>query len=489
MEKITKINFGSDFDFECCLPGVADNDFDGWVYSRQMPTSRFRFGRKNGNAEKCEVSDYDVVEVYCDGNTLGRGFLKLVYDIHYPDDRHADGFRTERRSLNLPIEIVNSGAGSCSGGTISVGDTQLMKRLKEIENLAKNVPSKDDVQGMVADAVNAGKTLAFVFDKAGHYQSPTAVLFSRDCNYFYRYNPDNERVPVPAEEGYNELVDGQLCASTSRIFRCGRHYYRHSGTQLIDIFIESSQPSVGSCRVPSLKAHPGVAYRDRGFVRLGKSDAPDKLVWNLANLFWRGDDGLIPFSDLVFSEIEEYERDGDIVSFDGDPAHANIIIALPHYEGCKTDVPEDSRIFVTTDSFGRKIFYSRQCPLNEQPLPRVKASDITVKAKIVSVFDGHGNIKEKEVFSLGHQHGHTLEIRQWCRRRNRLFYKFGDTYCRIWKWRRINGVHAGVKASPSTHKVLIRARRVSKYKKGEWNYFQLNLKTCKIRESRLRINP
>lgn len=265
MVTITKVNKGSDFDFKCCLPGVEDNDFDAWIYSAQSPMFRFHAGRKGGKTENCEVCADDIVHIFCDNARLGCGMLTLAADIHFPDSRYPDGIRTERSTLQLPIEIVNSGAGSCSGGTISVGDTQLMKRLKEIENLAKNVPSKDDVREMVAEAVASGAVLPFMFYKPHAKQNGKTVLFCRGYNHFFR-TTDKPHVgtPVPAEEGYNELVDGQLRASTSRIFRCGRHYYRWDGSQLVDIMLESSQPNYITHKSIHLNAHPGCAYRNFG---------------------------------------------------------------------------------------------------------------------------------------------------------------------------------------------------------------------------------
>ncbi len=149
---ITKINRGSDFDFAVCLAGVGQSDFDGWVFPLSQSLARFPFGRQGGQCRNCAVDADDMVRVFCDNAHFPPGRLAIKYAIHIPDENYADGFRTETETMFLPIEIVSAGCG-CDGGSVTVGDGELIRRINKLEERVGNLtPSEGDIyEGMTAE--------------------------------------------------------------------------------------------------------------------------------------------------------------------------------------------------------------------------------------------------------------------------------------------------------------------------------------------------
>lgn len=150
----------------------------------------------------------------------------------------------------------------------------------------------------------------------------------REYDFFFRKGADGGCEAIdPAEGPYNiYAADGRIIANTDRLFICGHTVYRHTGRELVNVAIEQNPNQRLVSRTPSINAHPGLVYLDRGFIRLpvGREGAEVRVSLKDMYLQWFDGcgypsqaDGLIPLMKLSrhFRHVSEPVADGDTLTY------------------------------------------------------------------------------------------------------------------------------------------------------------------------------
>ncbi len=188
-------------------------------------------------------------------------------------------------------------------------------------------PSADVVIPIVA--VDGRQPLPFRFGVVGDNPAPGHPVFDREYGRFFRPVKDHNAEEIdPADGPYNiYAADGRVIANTDRLFICGHTVYRYTGRELVNVAIEQNPNQRLVPRTPSINAHPGLVYLDRGFIRLPAGGAGTEVRVSLKNMYlqwfdgcgYTADaDGLIPLMELSrhYNEgVSEPVVDGDTLTY------------------------------------------------------------------------------------------------------------------------------------------------------------------------------
>lgn len=187
-------------------------------------------------------------------------------------------------------------------------------------------PTADVVLPIVA--VDGRQPLPFMFGEIDDIPMSGLPVFDREQGRFFRPNENRDAIEIdPADAPYNiYAADGRVIANTDRLFICGHTVYRHTGRGLVNVAIEQNPDQRLVARTPSINAHPGLVYLDRGFIRLPVGLAGTEVRVSLKDMYLqRFDgcgytaqaDGLIPLIELSrhFRGVSEPVVDGDTLTY------------------------------------------------------------------------------------------------------------------------------------------------------------------------------
>ena len=321
------------------------------------------------------------------------------------------------------------------------------------------------------------------------------IEFDRPLGCFMR---DGE--PIPPEEGaYNILTDeGEIKAATDRLFECGHVLYRFTGREIVNVAIERNPNQRLVRRMPTIWAHPGLVYLDRGYISLGTIRMDDNTVTiPLKGLYFEDlKDNRIALSELAasstFAPDLSVKVDGDNITLTRKKAatekeeySAFCHIRIPKaFDGQSPLERRDCQfIGVRYDASGNKIFYWYCGNPTSQKHPIPNVSDIwsaTEDVRFLSFdpkYKRHGFVLRLEQILSLH-----LQVQLW----KRVTRRCGDVKLRrkIWKWKDLT--NTGLTTDSDT--CLIRVRRKTARNCSDWLYCYVKRRGNKfsVRESQMR---
>ena len=310
----------------------------------------------------------------------------------------------------------------------------------------------------------------------------------RDYDFFFRKGADGGCEAIaPAEGPYNIYADdGRIIANTDRLFICGHTVYRYTGRELVNVAIEQNPNQRLVSRTPSVNAHPGLVYLDRGFIRLPIHSGENRV--NLNGLYCQfGTDHIVPLAEAV-TGMEVYDAAGEEVNAEiidscvvfhiseFDPMTTGRMKARLSFDtegrfnGCVTFIG------VRYDTNGRKIFYQTSARPAPEPvrLPNLRdAHERNIMEmrgeRSCYIYPPGGGYQTELWLKRRHGTGHKTRrvgiglLRKWRHLRND----------RQWRWRRCAGMLI------NRNSFLMRMRRVRGNRRSEWTYFHVNLRKFK----------
>lgn len=416
-----------------------------WTWSK---ANCFTASRKGGVNRNC-IDDGGNILVVFDNHGLLAGRLWVEYTEWVPDSTYPDGFQKLVTSQPLDFELVKGPA--CPPGELEA---------------AIVIPQV---------AGGAGAPLPFVFEgciPSDFSPDHPVAVYDRSTNAFTAIGGE-----LP--EGYNELLeDGTLQASTKAEFRCGNVVYRYTGRELVNTAIERNPNRRLVHRVPSLKAHPGLAYLDKHYLSVREigclGNEPRRI--SLKGMRFMDMDGYeFPLSDLEIRscpEIIAHIEEDDLILEAGPnyrPCYEGpyyVRIHLPSV-GSSPGGGYDNFIGVRYTASGDKIFYQVRGALSvARPAPpRTDALEVVSCKKTGEIrgFDleiNYNHCKWRvEVWRPGRVRvGSRVEVRRRIRQ---------------WRWRRPNEANNGV-FHFTGRTCLIRVKRRAGRVWSEWAYFHVS---------------
>lgn len=432
------VYYKSDFDFLLPLKDAEGNAI-GWPghdWEARFTTA----GNLRGYAASCIggvcrncVRDGEGIRIIADRHGLPPGRVMCEMTVRVPDSRYPDGTRGVAGLYELDIRLTDEPGRAVAGGEI---------RLPVIAGAARALP--------------------FLFGE-GTYDGG-AVFFNRELGRFIL--GDGSDAPAP----YNEtLADGRVAASREGRFECGGKDYRFTGSQLVNTEIERNPDRRLVRRCPTVDAHPGLAYIDRGVIRvpLGSLRPGQTFSVSVKGMWMLLDGRFIPLrelppiggggvADLRFEEDTLTGRMlGDARSNCSDNA-----VCLAFDFGRETP---DARkygeggtyIGIRYDNGGRKIFYraTGYFPKKEIHPPREDEAGQVL-------YSPEGKRHWLMLREVGR-----FEAQVWLRRRN--FHT--KRVCSRWFPMREHHRKIGHRCC------LVRLRRVTGMGKSDWAYFHVRM--------------
>lgn len=440
------IYYKSDFDFLLPLKDAEGNAI-GWPghdWGARFTTAGnlrgYTAGCTGGVCRNC-VRDGDGIRIIADRHGLPPGRVMCEMTVRVPDSRYPDGTRSVAGLYELDIRLTDE-------------------------------PGKAVVSGEIRLPVIGGeaRALPFLFTDEYRGYGLGAVFFNRELGRFIQ--EDGSDAPAP----YNErLADGTAAASRERRFACGGKEYRFTGSQLVNTEIERNPDRRLVRRCPTVDAHPGLAYIDRGMINvpLGLPGSGEFAV-SVAGMFFRkpGTDP-IPLSSLIpvgSSEVRDLRFEGDIlcgsvVAETGSPGSCNHVRLLTDCSHVPDSRATDGRmtgsrsgwyIGIRYDNGGRKIFYrfNGSFPDNEAAPPTLGEAESAIRAGV------YGN----RIGTLDNVSAGPFQAQVWLRRRN---YGTKRVYAR---WFPLNN-----QKTVQHKRCLVRLRRVTAAGVSDWAYFHVSL--------------
>lgn len=455
------VYYKSDFDFILQVfdktgKEVFVGDMDFIASFRTFSLTRpFVASRERGQLSNCFIEPDGRIHVVAKDHGLPPGQLKCELLVRIPDSIYPDGMRKDFTPGPVGICLTEDAGGPAM---------PLKARLTTIW-------------------VNAGTngTLPFVFEEKHKNSDMETVYYDRGTGVFYRGGE-----VIPASEGtYNETaIDGATRASTTSEFRCGQTVYRHTGRELVNTAIERNPDQRLVRRAPSINAHPGLAYADRGIIRLPQPAfrAGDSIEISLAGLYWEeGAEAPRPLSDLPIHTYTDkdscdltVEKEGDKVVVTrtancyGFPRVSHLWIELLSID------EQDGYIGVRYDSSGRKIFYRGH---KHFPSAKYKVNQrffVSEIQRLLRFYKDERGFKGCSLAYVGK--GLRVQMQVWTKTRVRyrsIDYGYYDdngiTHKYQWHWKDADGVSFRRKTG------LVRVRkRVIKGAWSDWCYFHVS---------------
>lgn len=425
-------------------------------------TSRYEASRVGGREVNCKVGTDGRVTAVFDNHRLPPGLLQCELTVLVPDGTYPDG--TRRDVFTGPVGVLLS-LEQVRGG----GDPDGFLRLAY-------------AQGVVPPNVELSP-LPFTFSYGGTtpYNLEGIVVYSTHDKRFYR---DGQLIS-PEECGYNETTEsGEIMASTKRLFICGNKHYRFTGRDFVNVETERNPDQRLVRRAPSINAHPGLAYADRGIIRLPQPAfrAGDSIEISLAGLYWEeGAEAPRPLSDLPIHTYTDkdscdltVEKEGDKVVVTrtancyGFPRVSHLWIDLLSID------EKDGYIGVRYDSSGRKIFYRGH---KHFPSAKYKVNQrffVSEIQRLLRFYKDERGFKGCSLAYVGK--GLRVQMQVWTKTRVRyrsIDYGYYDdngiTHKYQWHWKDADGVSFRRKTG------LVRVRkRVIKGAWSDWCYFHVS---------------
>ena len=458
------LEFTQDFECEILMTSGWRNhlDEDEWCPKLQeFEDGRFIASYKDGKFKNC-FADNGRIHIVANNHRLAPGRLRIRASVTLPSAIYPDGSQLICETKLTDIILVNCHADRLAAPpTIDIYLPIQLSKSHDTSFLYKPLPFQ------------------FCRRRTADHVDRDTVYFDRRRNLFVTADGD------PAPEPYNETDagDGTPRPSTSRRFVCCNRLYRHTGLQLVDTAIEALAGALPARRTPSINAHPGLAYLDRGIIRIPFHGGENRV--SLKNMWYESIEinnqsvrhkNLVPLTEC---DIQIYDLDGIRAPYtvDGD----NLIFTMPsmEYSDCTPacarvflGVRYDGRIGVRYDGHGRKIFY-RFCRHFSTPALPQPRRPFEFKIKIMRYPD------RRCKFNISPTSG-DHEIQVWLKR---SYMAAGDDgqyiWVRRWQWRRVSrGVNVCM------HTCLIRVRRKAGPLKSAWVYYHVDLRTGKIKPSR-----
>ena len=350
-------------------------------------------------------------------------------------------------------------------------------------------PSADVVIPIVA--VDGRQPLPFRFadfDRADTTVDDICFDRFRDYDFFFRKGADGQCEAIdPADGPYNiYAADGRIIANTDRLFICGRTVYRYTGRELVNVAIEQNPNQRLVCKTPSVNAHPGLVYLDRGFIRLPIHSGENRVDLNGLYCGFSNDDHPVLLAEAVI-RIEVCDSAGETV--DAEIIDGCVVFDVgeidPNYAGrvrARLGIGSDGRfegintafIGVRYDGEGRKIFYQTSARPAPEPVSPPNLRD----AHEWNSMERQG---ERSCYIAPPGGGYQTEL--WLKRRHGTGHKTRRVGLglrkkwrhlrndRQWRWRR-NRLGMLI----NRNSFLMRMRRVRGSRRSEWAYFHVDLR-------------
>lgn len=472
-----KVNYKSDFDAILRLTDCEGNDL-GWP-KFDWKAKFYTFSLSNvftascigGVTENC-YNDGGGIHVVFDNHKLAIGSLQCEITVELPDGRYSDGYHRVVTPEPLDIELVK-GRGDCpSTRAVAVVTLPVLGEL-----------TRADVEAMLAGKQDK-RELTFGFMKDSNAEDwaeehPDGVWFSRDEGVFYR----NGELAEAGEECYNEVAeDGTVRANTRMVFRCNDTRYRFTGRELVNLDWATGGAMRRVFRVPTLNAHPGLFYLDRGYITVHASN-PCRI--SLKGLYWL-EAGTDYYERIPLSECEvrtcghewgaKAHIEGDELVVErgatGGKWHWIHLLLSPG----RSNQISPTVIGVRIRPDGGKEFY--RCPstnmsLRVLPPPPEEGWLLGLLRTFVTPRGKHANeIRSRDLFLRNR-----AQYEVWQRSRPRS----GDrNHKRVWRWKKLtlfrkfdkdgNPSHKIVRGNHALFRIRIRHRGVW----SEWGYFHVD---------------
>lgn len=320
----------------------------------------------------------------------------------------------------------------------------------------------------------------------------------RDYDFFFRKGADGSCEAIdPAEGPYNIYADdGRIIANTDRLFICGHTVYRYTGRELVNVAIEQNPNQRLVSRTPSVNAHPGLVYLDRGFIRLPIHSGENRVDLNGLYCGFSNDDHPVLLAEAVIrievcdsaGETVDAEIIDDCVVFnigEFDPDYAGRVSARLYLDSDgRYDGTNTAFIGVRYDGEGRKIFYQTSA----RPAPETVQPPTLREAREYTGMEMRG---ANACFVSGQRRGFLTEL--WLKRRHGTGSKTRRVGLglpkkwrhlrneRQWRWRRCKDMLI------NRNSFLMRMRRVCGNRRSEWAYFHVDLRRFKLSGGRSDI--
>lgn len=325
--------------------------------------------------------------------------------------------------------------------------------------------------------------LPFTFSNHQNHVGPDTAVYDRCFKVFSR----DGKVISPEEGTYNEYApDGSVRASTKQQFICGNKLYRFTGRDFVNVETERNPDQRLVRRAPSINAHPGLAYADRGIIRLPQPgpNAGDSIEISLAGLYWQenGSSETQPLSNLPIHTYTDkiscdltVEKEGDKVVVTRTRDLGNTLTHVSHLWIELLSIDEqDGYIGVRYDSSGRKIFYRGH---KHFPSAKYKVNQrffVSEIQRLLRFYKDERGFKGCSLAYVGK--GLRVQMQVWTKTRVRyrsIDYGYYDdngiTHKYQWHWKDADGVIVRRKTC------LVRARkRAMKGAWSDWCYFHIS---------------
>ena len=408
------------------------------------------------------------------------------------------GTDKDNRSVKVSLEFIES---ATQNAQTAASEAQHVK--SETEKAMLNAQKATSAANAAADyAIDAaGRTLAplpFMFGEIDDIPMSGLPVFDREQGRFFRPNENRDAIEIdPADGPYNiYAADGRVIANTDRLFICGHTVYRYTGRELVNVAIEQNPNQRLVSRTPSVNAHPGLVYLDRGFIRLPIHSGENRV--SLEGLYCKfGIEHIVPLAEAV-TGVEVYDAAGEEVNAEIigncvvfnigeiDPNRAGLVMARLSIDsdGGMCEGNNTAFIGVRYDADNHKIFYQTSA----RPVPETVQPPTLREAREYTGMEMRG---ANACFVSGQRRGFLTEL--WLKRRHGTGSKTRRVGLglpkkwrhlrneRQWRWRRCKDMLI------NRNSFLMRMRRVCGNRRSEWAYFHVDLRRFKLSGGRSDI--
>ena len=442
-----KYNYKSDFDFLLAYKDNLGNTVDWPDYDWEVnlwtsnPYCPFVASSIDGTLSNC-FNDEGRMHIVCKNHNLGAGTLNYELAVLVPADAYPDKLRKVVSRGVIDIELVEDN-----------GDTPTLVEAQVLAAYA-SVRGADGKDGTNAEGISC---LPFYFlnDDADDW-STTYPYFDRETPKFCLKGGDAQSLVG----SYNVVNDkGAVVPNPAVNFISNGVRYRFDGEVLVNCAIEANPNQRVVHRTPSLTSHPGLAYLDRGFIRV-KFD-----IWgqDLSNYYFK--EARTPHH-ICLDSLPKEEKN---IFAPNNAVDKTTRILLPG------DPAPNSYIGVRYTNSGKKIFYRFHSNVSKCRPPKVQASEM---ARLVQM---EGDLDSGFTLYIDAPNRDELKIQLWRKRRHGTHGKSQ------WRWRnpRLWYKYVTVGEDETMPKdeyglrllnrpcCLIRARRKCGGVWSEWNYFHV----------------